>query len=120
MWKLGSRMPTRILLIWASIASATALWVSVGWSGALEARTSAAFDNGTARGGYQLRCWQYGKLLFEENHVEFVDAKAKSGLELRRTQADHGQLYVLDTSNATCLMKAEAANDSPLGKPGNQ
>ena len=104
------------LLLCAAGAAAIALYAGLVWSGALEANSGAASGNAIAKSGFQLRCWQYGKLLFEENHVEFADLKAKTGLELLRTQADRGQLFVVDTSNATCLMKAETVSDSLTSK----
>jgi hypothetical protein len=111
MSKLAKLLRSRFAFA-ALSAAATALCASLVWSGALEANNYAPSGAGTAKSGFQLRCWQYGKLLFEENHVEFADLKAKTGVELRRTQADRGPLFVLDTANATCLMKAETASDA--------
>jgi hypothetical protein len=56
-------------------------------------------------GGYQIRCWQYGRLLFEENHVALPDM-ARYGLRIGGTDATGRPLYVADTQHATCLIRA--------------
>jgi hypothetical protein len=55
-------------------------------------------------GGYQIRCWQYGRLLFEENHVALTDM-ARYGLRIGGTDTHGRPLYVADTQHATCLIR---------------
>jgi hypothetical protein len=59
-------------------------------------------------GNYQIRCWQYGRLLFEENHVALPDM-ARYGLRIGGTDATGRPLYVAETQHATCLIRPAAA-----------
>lgn len=58
--------------------------------------------------GYQLRCWQYGQLLFEQRNVE-LDGETLDGLKLRGTDRKRRPVIVTDTGNATCLIRSDAA-----------
>lgn len=55
-------------------------------------------------GLFQVRCWQYGRLLFEERDVA-LPADIASGLKLRGTDRRQQPVYVADTGNATCLIR---------------
>jgi hypothetical protein len=56
-------------------------------------------------GVYQVRCWQYGRLLFEERDIE-LSGDVVSGLQLRGTDRNRQPLMVSDTGNATCLIRS--------------
>ncbi|HEV7912664.1 MAG TPA: hypothetical protein VGP22_02765 [Albitalea sp.] len=56
---------------------------------------------------YQVRCWQYGRLLFEERDLQ-LPADVSAGLKLRGTDRHRQSVYVTDTGNATCLIRSSA------------
>lgn len=58
----------------------------------------------TLESGYQVRCWQYGRLLFEERAIQ-LGAEAPGGVKLQGTDARRQPLMVTDTGNATCLIR---------------
>jgi hypothetical protein len=61
-----------------------------------------------ASGLYQVRCWQYGRLLFEERDVQLpIDVAA--GVKLRGSDRNKLPVYVADTGNATCLIRGGTA-----------
>jgi len=62
----------------------------------------------TASGLFQVRCWQYGRLLFEEREVQLTSDIA-AGLKLRASDRNKLLVYVTDTGNATCLIRGTPA-----------
>jgi len=86
-----------------------------------------AARRGDAKGparGYQLRCWQYGRLVFEENGVRLDpndgarDASAAGGRQRLRVRDREGQpIIVTETANATCLLRAERADRGDPSRP---
>jgi hypothetical protein len=65
-----------------------------------------------ATGGYVLRCWQDGRLILEENHVSAPLAGEGSSTKLQLLDRHRAALYVAETRNATCLVRAR-----PPAKP---
>lgn len=64
-----------------------------------------------ATGPWQIRCWQDGRLLFEENGVSLPDAAQYPTLVAGADR--HGRpLYVAETRNATCLIRQAVADRS--------
>jgi len=61
-----------------------------------------------APGLYQIRCWQHGRLLFEDRISLPADAAAY-GIRVSGTDRDGRPMYVAETNNATCLVRI--AND---------
>ncbi|WP_280150895.1 hypothetical protein [Piscinibacter sp. XHJ-5] len=57
---------------------------------------------------YQVRCWQYGRLLFEERDLT-LPPEVAGGLKLRGTDRNRQPVYVADTGSATCLIRSTAA-----------
>jgi hypothetical protein len=55
--------------------------------------------------GYQIRCWQHGRLLFEESPVTLPADLAQAGLRISGTDRDGRPVYVAETKNATCLVR---------------
>lgn len=55
---------------------------------------------------YQIRCWQFGRLLFEENQVALPTEKAQYGVRIAGTDRKGQPLLVAETKNATCLIRA--------------
>lgn len=57
-------------------------------------------------GTYQLRCWQFGRLLFEENHISLPLDSARFGIKLAGSDRNGKPIYVVDSKTATCLLRA--------------
>ena len=70
--------------------------------------TSAARTAGSTESLYQVRCWQYGRLLFEERDL-LLPPDVSAGLKLRATDRNRQAVYVTDTGNATCLIRGTPA-----------
>lgn len=56
-------------------------------------------------GTYQLRCWQYGRLLFEENYITLPVEASRKGAKIAGSDRSGKPVLVTDTSNATCLIR---------------
>ena len=59
---------------------------------------------------YQLRCWQYGRLLFDEGPVT-LGAEARQGAKLVAIDRRGAPLIVTDAGGTTCL--ARPSNPAP-------
>jgi hypothetical protein len=57
-----------------------------------------------ASGLYQVRCWQYGRLLFEERDVQ-LPSDIAAGVKVHGSDRNRQPVYVADTGNATCLIR---------------
>ena len=56
--------------------------------------------------GHYLRCWQYGRLLFEEPVAAIPPELAAQGWSFRGKGEQKGAMHLLDThSGTTCLLK---------------
>ena len=69
---------------------------------------SPATPTQKAPGTYQLRCWQYGRLLFDEGPVT-LGAEARQGARLVAIDRHGAPLIVTDTGVTTCLARPSAA-----------
>lgn len=58
-------------------------------------------------GTYSLRCWQYGRLVFEENGVRVDFEGDGHQSRLRGSDRAGDPLIITDTRNATCLIRSE-------------
>jgi hypothetical protein len=72
----------------------------------------AAAPNQKAPSTYQLRCWQYGRLLFDEGPVT-LSAEARQGARLVAIDRHGAPLIVTDTGGTTCLARPSAAAPNP-------
>ena len=59
------------------------------------------------QGGYVLRCWQDGRLILEEQHVSAPLALESGTPKLQLQDRNQQPLYVAETRNATCLVRAQ-------------
>ena len=57
-----------------------------------------------APGLYQIRCWQHGRLLFEDR-IKLPEDGAAYGIRLSGTDRNGKPMYVAETRNATCLVR---------------
>jgi len=55
-------------------------------------------------GIYQLRCWQHGRLLFEDR-INLPAEAAAYGIRMSGTDRNGRPMYVAETRNATCLVR---------------
>jgi hypothetical protein len=56
--------------------------------------------------GYLLRCWQEGKLIVEENLAALPASVDLTAAKLKALDTDRHAVYVTETKNATCLIRA--------------
>jgi len=70
-------------------------------------RPQAAEPQATVAGLYQIRCWQHGRLLFEDRITLPADAAAY-GIRMSGTDRNGKPMYVAETRNATCLVRIAA------------
>ncbi|MSQ58435.1 MAG: hypothetical protein EXR36_01955 [Betaproteobacteria bacterium] len=73
------------------------LQVDAGTPAAAEPEKNAAKTN--------LRCWQYGRLLFEEVGLELASDQFNRLLTLQQGSQGKPRLHLVETPNATCLLK---------------
>ncbi len=102
--------PSKLLL--AALAAALAgVLLAPAEAGTVLAERTAAPERGERGAGsatlYQVRCWQHGRLLFEEPEVR-LDDEVVAGLKLRGSDRQRHPLMVTDTGNATCLIRSQA------------
>ena len=64
-----------------------------------------------AAGPWQIRCWQDGRLLFEENGISLPDGAQYPTL-ITGTDRQGRPVYVAETRNATCLIRQAVADRS--------
>jgi hypothetical protein len=60
-------------------------------------------------GPWQIRCWQEGRLLFEENGISLPDATQYSAV-IAGADRQGRPVYVAETRNATCLIRQAVAD----------
>ncbi|MCX8003907.1 MAG: hypothetical protein N2688_02960 [Burkholderiaceae bacterium] len=88
---------------WVGVTLATPLTAVSGLVGGEDERGA---PRKSAAVGYVLRCWQEGRLIVEEHHVR-LPAEA-AGARLRLIDRNEQLIYIADTRNATCVIKARA------------
>lgn len=72
----------------------------------------SAAPNARAPATYQLRCWQYGRLLFDEGPVT-LGAETRQAAKVVAIDRHGSALIVTDTGAATCLARPFAAAPNP-------
>ena len=91
------------LALWAPICALA----GVTTTGSPEAAKPPATEKVTkATGSYQIRCWQFGRLLFEENHIALPADNAQYGVKMAGTDRKGRPIFVAETKNATCLIRS--------------
>jgi hypothetical protein len=68
------------------------------------ARPAATEPPTPVPGLYQIRCWQHGRLLFEDR-IRLPEDGAAYGIRLNGTDRYGKPIYVAETRNATCLVR---------------
>ena len=107
----ASRM-TEIALIAAVLVMLLSPWLNSATAGVDPEERKNAFDSAPKTAApakaplYQVRCWQNGRLLFEENEIQLPPDLAAAGLKLRGTDRSKRPVYLADTQNATCWVRA--------------
>ena len=98
-----------IALIWMSAASAgvePAAAQAETSGGGVRAERPEASPAATrkAAGGATLRCWQYGRLIFEEA-VSTIPASLAAQTHVFEGRAAGSPVQFIDTQSATCMVK---------------
>jgi hypothetical protein len=100
--------PTRLI---AAVVGAAVLLASFAASaGVVEDKAATATAKATepAR-GYLLRCWQEGRLIVEEKLSALPASVDLTAAKLKALDTDNQAVYVTETKNATCLIRARFA-----------
>jgi hypothetical protein len=63
-------------------------------------------------GSYNIRCWQEGRLLFEQNGVRLPAESSRYGVRISGTDRYNKPVYVAETKNATCLIRSSSEERS--------
>lgn len=72
-----------------------------------EAPKSAAYaKDSKLDAAYQMRCWQQGKLLFEERLDTLPPEGSRYALKVSGSDRYGKPVYVAETANATCLIRS--------------
>ncbi len=98
----GLVMRLAALALWAPIGTLAGVTTSDSSLAAKPGATEKAMKAST----YQIRCWQYGRLLFEENQVALPADNAQYAVKLAGTDRKGQPLLVAETKNATCLIRS--------------
>ena len=77
-----------------------------------KAATSAEKADKLGR-GYLLRCWQEGKLIVEEYLGALPASVDLTAAKLKALDTDNQAVYVTETKNATCLIRARVGERTP-------
>jgi len=90
-----------LLMPFAAVAG-----LSITPSGGTAGQQAPADKEVKPAGAYQIRCWQFGKLLFEENRVSFPADGSQYSVRIGGTDRNSRPIYVAETKNATCLIRS--------------
>ncbi len=55
---------------------------------------------------YQMKCWQFGRLIIDEPNLQEPAAQIARAT-VKASGPDASSLYLVETANATCLVKAQ-------------
>jgi len=73
------------------------------------ATSPGSADAQVAGSSYEMRCWQQGRLVFEQNLVELPSSDGTPyTLRVSGADRDGRPVYVAETTNATCLLRSTA------------
>ena len=103
---------------------ALALAVGLACGGAIaevsvDPAASAPREAGETRGSYQVRCWQKGRLIFDETGIVLPGDIAAGTVRLRGRDRQRRPVFMIETVNATCFVKASEPLVAPPGMPGS-
>jgi hypothetical protein len=118
-WRLGSAL----LTVLAVCAGAAAWSAGDDVQGRLMT-VKARIDEGRTRpaqvrDAFRLRCWQHGRLLFEESIAEVPQGFAGQSMAIPSGESVHGTVYLLNTQGSLCLMKPSDAPARGNPTPAN-
>lgn len=85
--------------------------VATGADDRVAAKAPPPAANPKAQGTYQLRCWQYGRLLFDEGPVT-LGPEARQGAKLVATDRHGGAVIITDAGWTTCQARPYPAAPS--------
>jgi hypothetical protein len=73
---------------------------------------AARRERATSNGWMQLRCWQHGRLLFDEGPLRLA-SDARRGSSLVAERRDGGSIVVTEAGSTACLLRPAAPPPSP-------
>lgn len=93
-----------------AVALAAGVLAPVAASAGLVQDKTEASEEAAAKGApqYLLRCWQDGKLIVEEYLHTLPPTVDLTAAKLKALDTDKHAVYVTETRNATCLLRAKA------------
>jgi hypothetical protein len=103
----AAAFPTLVLALSLPLVAAAGLDKRATPGGAASAKARGAAV------GQQLRCWQYGRLIFEENGIVAPAESASYALRMHADDASRTPVLLVNTGSATCLIKGAAAAGKP-------
>ncbi|HEU0201361.1 MAG TPA: hypothetical protein VFR86_13125 [Burkholderiaceae bacterium] len=113
MWKFDKQDPRALLRLrprtLALTAAAALLMPVVAISGIVGTDEDKAGVRKPA--GYNLRCWQDGKLILEETYVTLPKSVDVASAKLQVMDRNNMPMYVTETRNATCLVQARVERE---------
>ena len=96
----------------ALLVAAGLLMPIVAISGLVEDKTAPSAESArkpsVASSGYLLRCWQEGRLIVEEYLATVPPSVDLTAAKLKALDTDNHAVYVTETKNATCLIRARS------------
>lgn len=91
-----------------------------GEKSALDSRSGKSPAKAAAApGGNQIRRWQYGRLIFEENHLDIPAESPAYTLIMHYTGPGHSPMYLVDAGSATCLIAWNGSAPEAIPHPGS-
>ena len=109
LWVRKTRAAAVLAVASLSCCAALALDGVTTTRSAAPIRQIAAAERPThATGTHQIRCWQQGKLLFEETQVTLSAQQVEAWTRLEATDRHQQPLYVVDTRSGLCLVQSIA------------
>ena len=105
-WRLGAAV-----LVVSAVGAWDAAWSSASSLDEQSVVTAKArIGEGRARPapvreGFRIRCWQHGRLLFEESIAEVPQAFAGQAMALPSGESVKGTVYLLNSPTGMCLVK---------------
>jgi hypothetical protein len=73
---------------------------------------AARRERATSNGWMQLRCWQHGRLLFDEGPLRLT-SDARRGSSLVAERRDGGSIVVTEAGSTACLLRPAPSPPSP-------
>lgn len=110
-WRLGAvLLAVGAVGAWGAAARASAQALNAPYAVTVKARIGEGRARpAPVRDAFRIRCWQHGRLLFEESIAEVPQAFAGQAMALPSGESVSGTVYLLNSPNGMCLVKPSDA-----------